>query len=66
MSDPAIVCLTAGGGHLSFHEGGGALFNSTDGRLYALNPVAGLTWLCRKDGLSRNSMANLLILSTTV
>jgi hypothetical protein len=32
--------------------GGGVVFNASDGRLYALNPVAGLTWLCVKDGLS--------------
>jgi hypothetical protein len=39
----------------SFHtvEGGGVLFSAREGRLYALNPVAGLTWLCLKDGLSK-------------
>jgi hypothetical protein len=33
--------------------GGGVLFNAVDGRLYALNPAAGLSWLCIRDGLSR-------------
>ncbi len=32
--------------------GGGVIFNAREGRLYALSPVAGLTWLCLKDGLS--------------
>jgi len=32
--------------------GGAVLFNAANGRLYALNPVAGLTWLCVRDGLS--------------
>jgi len=43
------------GDETSFHavEGGGVLFNAREGRLYALNPVAGLTWLCVKDGLSK-------------
>jgi hypothetical protein len=38
----------------SFHSvaGGGVVFDAREGRLYALNPVAGLTWLCMKDGLS--------------
>ena len=37
----------------SFHPiaGGGVLFSARQGRLYALNPVASLTWLCVKDGL---------------
>jgi hypothetical protein len=38
----------------SFHPvaGGGVLFDAAKGRLYALNPAAGMTWLCIKDGLS--------------
>ena len=38
----------------SFHPvaGGGVLFDAAQGRLYALNPAAGMTWLCRRDGLS--------------
>jgi hypothetical protein len=28
------------------------LFDAAQGRLYALNPVAGMTWLCMRDGLS--------------
>jgi hypothetical protein len=28
------------------------LFDAAKGRLYALNPTAGMTWLCIKDGLS--------------
>jgi len=28
------------------------LFDAAKGRLYALNPAAGMTWLCIKDGLS--------------
>jgi hypothetical protein len=28
------------------------LFDAAQGRLYALNPAAGMTWLCIKDGLS--------------
>ena len=28
------------------------MFSARQGRLYALNPVASLTWLCVKDGLS--------------
>jgi hypothetical protein len=38
----------------SFHPiaGGGVLFDAARGRLYALNPTAGLTWLCIRDGLS--------------
>jgi hypothetical protein len=38
----------------SFHPvaGGGVLFDAAQGRLYALNPVAGMTWLCLRDGLS--------------
>ncbi len=40
----------------SFHPvvGGGVLFDAVQGRLYALNPAAGLTWLCIRDGLSRH------------
>jgi hypothetical protein len=40
----------------SFHpvEGGGVLFDAAQGRLYALNPTAGMTWLCIRDGLSAN------------
>ena len=32
----------------SFHPvaGGGVLFDAAQGRLYALNPAAGMTWLC--------------------
>jgi hypothetical protein len=39
---------------ISFHPvtGGAVLFNAANGKLYALNPVAGLTWLCLRDGLS--------------
>lgn len=39
---------------VSFHAvaGGGVLFHAGNGRLYALNPTAGLAWLCVKDGLS--------------
>jgi hypothetical protein len=33
-------------------EGGCVVFNAAQGRLYALNAVAGLTWLCIQDGLS--------------
>ena len=38
----------------SFHPvaGGGVLFDAAQGRLYALNPAAGMTWLCIRDGLS--------------
>ena len=38
----------------SFHPvaGGGVLFDAAKGRLYTLNPAAGMTWLCIKDGLS--------------
>jgi hypothetical protein len=38
----------------SFHPvaGGGVLFDAAQGRLYALNPAAGMTWLCMRDGLS--------------
>jgi hypothetical protein len=38
----------------SFHPvaGGGVLFDAAQGRLYALNPAAGMTWLCLRDGLS--------------
>ena len=38
----------------SFHPvaGGGLLFDGARGRLYALNPAAGMTWLCIRDGLS--------------
>jgi hypothetical protein len=38
----------------SFHAvaGGGVLFDAGKGRLYALNPAAGMTWLCIGDGLS--------------
>jgi hypothetical protein len=48
---------TTGGGRpteASFHpvEGGGVLFDAAEGRLYALNRTAGLTWLCIRDGLS--------------
>jgi hypothetical protein len=48
---------TTGGGRpteASFHpvEGGGVLFDAAQGRLYALNRTAGLTWLCIRDGLS--------------
>jgi hypothetical protein len=40
----------------SFHPvaGGGVLFDAAQGRLYALNPTAGMTWLCIRDGLSAN------------
>ncbi len=40
----------------SFHqvEGGGVLFDAAEGRLYALNPAAGLTWLCMTGRLSQN------------
>jgi hypothetical protein len=39
---------------VSFHpvSGGAVLFNAVDGRLFALNPAAGMTWLCARDGLS--------------
>ena len=39
---------------ISFHavEGGGVVFSARQGRLYALNPVASLSWLCMKDSLS--------------
>ena len=54
MSEGAdtFACSNAG---VTFHpvRGGGLLFNSADSRLYALNPAAGLTWLCVRDGLSR-------------
>jgi hypothetical protein len=40
----------------SFHPvaGGGVLFDAAHGRLYALNPAAGMTWLCIRDGLSEH------------
>ena len=40
----------------SFHPvaGGGVLFDAAQGRLYALNPAAGMAWLCMRDGLSRH------------
>lgn len=40
---------------VSFHptEGGAILFDAVHRRLYALNPAAGLTWLCVRDGLSQ-------------
>ena len=40
----------------SFHPvaGGGVLFDAAQGRLYALNPAAGMTWLCIRDGLSEH------------
>jgi hypothetical protein len=40
---------------ISFHpiEGGAILFDALRRRLYALNPAAGLTWLCIRDGLSQ-------------
>ena len=43
----------------SFHPvaGGGVLFDAAQGRLYALNPAAGLTWLCLRDGLSQHESA---------
>ena len=47
---------------ISFHPipGGAILFDAVQGRLYALNPVAGLTWLCVKNGLSQpESIRNL-------
>jgi hypothetical protein len=39
---------------VSFHPvaGGGVLFDAAQGRLYALNPAATMTWLCIRDGLS--------------
>jgi hypothetical protein len=30
------------------------LFDAAQGRLYALNPAAGMTWLCIRDGLSEH------------
>jgi hypothetical protein len=43
----------------SFHPvaGGGVLFDAARGRLYALNPAAGITWLCIRDGLSGHECA---------
>jgi len=40
---------------ISFHpiEGGAILFDALRRRLYALNPAAGLTWLCIRDRLSQ-------------
>jgi hypothetical protein len=48
-----IHCLLAEG--TSFHPvtGGGVIFNGLEGRLYALNPAAALTWLCLRDGFSQ-------------
>ena len=39
---------------MSFHpiEGGGVLYSAEQGRLYALSPVARLSWLCVQDHLS--------------
>ena len=50
-NDDDIPCLKDG---TSFHavEGGGVVFSARQGRLYALSPVASLSWLCMKDGLS--------------
>jgi hypothetical protein len=50
-NDDDIPCLKDG---ISFHavEGGGVVFSARQGRLYALSPVASLSWLCIKDGLS--------------
>jgi hypothetical protein len=38
----------------SFHPvaGGGVLFDAARGRLYALNPVAGMTWLCMRNDMA--------------
>jgi hypothetical protein len=54
MSHSAVELASAREG-ISFYsvKGGGVLFNAADGRLYALNPAAALTWLCLRDGLSR-------------
>src|SRR5262249_27391834 len=58
MSDSAVEFASPREG-ITFYsvKGGGVLFNATDGRLYALNPAAGLTWLCLRDGLSRPESA---------
>jgi hypothetical protein len=46
----------------SFHPvtGGGVLFDAAQGRLYALNPAAGMTWLCLRDGLSEHQSTRAL------
>jgi hypothetical protein len=36
------------------------LFDAENGRIYALNPAAGLTWLCVRDGLSGQDSAVVL------
>jgi hypothetical protein len=38
----------------SFHAvaGGGVLYNAAKGHLYAVNPAAGVVWLCLSDGFS--------------
>jgi hypothetical protein len=47
---------------ISLHPvaGGAVLFDPWDRKLYALNPAAGLTWLCIRDGLSRTESGNAL------
>jgi hypothetical protein len=54
VSDRGADIASSSGEETSFHPvaGGGVLFNAREGRLYALNPVAGLAWLCLQDGLS--------------
>ena len=44
-------------------SGGAVLFDDAEGRLYALNPVAGLTWLCIAQGLSMHESK--LVLANT-
>jgi hypothetical protein len=43
--------------------GGAVLFDDAEGRLYALNPAAGLTWLCIAQGLSKHEST--LVLADT-
>ena len=43
--------------------GGAVLFDDAEGRLYALNPAAGLTWLCIAQGLSQHEST--LVLADT-
>jgi len=40
----------------SFHAvpGGGVVYNAAQGHLYALNPAAGVAWLCLTDGISKD------------
>jgi hypothetical protein len=40
--------------------GGGVLFSAVDGLLYALNPAASLSWLCIRDGVSKEESVSII------